>query len=167
MACNPAIPGGRNSARTICNASATWTPAPSSRYSKPTLLHADLHPGNFILLPGPRVGYTDLGMVGRFNEKMKLSMLYSFQTLVNGDVSGSARHLMAIARPGEGGDPTGFPREVIDLSRRYLLSASDGSLSLAQLILESLHLGGRVRIFLPVGLTLMVKFLVPFKGVGL
>lgn len=129
--------------------------------------HADLHPGNLIVLPGPKVGFIDLGMVGRFDEKMKLSMLYYFHALVNGDISGSARYLMAMARPGEGGDPTGFRRAVTDLSRRYLLHASDGSLSLAQLILESLRLGGRFRIFFPVEMTLMVKALVTFEGVGL
>lgn len=129
--------------------------------------HADLHTGNLIVLPGPKVGFIDLGMVGRFDEKMKLSMLYYFYALVNGEVEGSAKYLMAMARIGEGGDPAGFKRAVTDLFRRFLLRHADGTLSLAQLILESLKIGGRHRIFFPVEMTLMVKALVTFEGVGL
>ncbi len=129
--------------------------------------HADLHTGNLIVLPGPKVGFIDLGMVGRFDEKMKLSMLYYFYSLVNGEVEGSAKYLMAMARIGEDGDAAGFKRALSDLFRRYLLRKADGSLSLAQLILESLKIGGKYRIFFPVELTLMVKALVTFEGVGL
>ncbi len=129
--------------------------------------HADLHTGNLLVLPGPKVGFIDLGMVGRFDERMKLSMLYYFYSLVHGDVEGSTKYLMAMAKIGEGGDVTGFKRAVADLFRRYLLHAADGSLSLAKLILESLKIGGRYRIFFPVEMTLMVKALVTFEGVGL
>lgn len=129
--------------------------------------HADLHTGNLVVLPGPKVGFIDLGMVGRFDEKMKLNMLYYFYSLVNGDVEGSAKYLLAMARIGEGGDPVGFNRAVADLFRRYMLHAADGSLSLAQLILESLKIGGKFRLFFPVEMTLMVKALVTFEGVGL
>jgi ubiquinone biosynthesis protein len=129
--------------------------------------HADLHAGNLIVLPGPQVGFIDVGMVGRFDEKMKLNMLYYFYALVNGDVEGSVKYLMAMARIGRGGEPAGFKRAVADLFRRYLLRAADGSTSLAQLILESLKIGGRYRIFFPVEMTLMVKALVTFEGVGL
>ena len=33
--------------------------------------HADLHPGNLIILPGPKVGFIDLGMVGRLEEELR------------------------------------------------------------------------------------------------
>lgn len=128
--------------------------------------HADLHPANLIILPGPRVGFIDVGMVGRFDEKTKRKMLYYYYALVNGDIEGSAKHLLAIARIGKGGDPVGFKRAVTDLFRRYVLQSAYGQFSLAQLILESLSIGGRFRIFFPVEMTLMVKALVTFEGVG-
>lgn len=131
--------------------------------------HADLHAGNLIVLPGPKVGFIDLGMVGRFDEKMKLNMLYYFHSLVNGAVESSVQYLMAMARVGKNGDQLGFKRSVADLFRRYLLrsAAANGSTSLAQLILESLAIGGKYGIFFPVEMTLMVKALVTFEGVGL
>ncbi len=129
--------------------------------------HADLHAGNLIILPGPRVGFIDLGMVGRFDTKVKLNMLYYFYSLVNGDIENSSKYLLAMARPGHGGDPAGFRRAVSDLFRRFLLRASGGDLSLAQLIMESVAIGGKYRMFFPVEMTLMVKALVTFEGVGL
>ncbi len=128
--------------------------------------HADLHAGNLIGLPGPRVGFIDLGMVGRFEERTKQNMLYYFHALVNGDVEGSARYLQGMAKVDKGGDPYGFKRAVTDLCRRYYLRASEGQFSLAQLIMESMRIGGQYRIFFPVEMTLMVKALVTFEGVG-
>ncbi|HEU0076228.1 MAG TPA: hypothetical protein VFQ76_01190, partial [Longimicrobiaceae bacterium] len=67
---------------------------------------------------------------------------------------------------GKGGDPNGFRRAVADLSRRFVSHASRGDISIAQLILEAVGLGGRYRVFFPVEMTLMVKALVTFEGVG-
>lgn len=128
--------------------------------------HADLHAANLIVLPGPKVGFIDLGMVGRFDEKFKRIMLHYFYALVNGDVERTAKHLISMAKIGEGGNPEGFKRAVSDLFRRFLLQGSNGSFSLAKLIVESLSIGGRFRIFFPVEMTLMVKALVTFEGVG-
>lgn len=129
--------------------------------------HADLHAGNLIVLPGPKIGFIDVGMVGRFDEKMTLNMLYYFYALVNGDIDSSVQYLMGMARLGKRGDPKGFQRSVADLFRRYLLRAADGSLSLALLIMQSITTGGKYHVFFPVEMTLMIKALVTFEGVGL
>jgi ubiquinone biosynthesis protein len=128
--------------------------------------HADLHPGNLMILPGPKVGFIDLGMVGRFDDKTRRYLLYYFYALVNGDVEGSARYLLNIATVGSGGDPKGFRRAVTDLFRRYSIYSARGEFSLGQLILESLRIGGKFNIFFPVEMTLMVKALVTYEGVG-
>ncbi|MCB9089479.1 MAG: AarF/ABC1/UbiB kinase family protein [Calditrichae bacterium] len=128
--------------------------------------HADLHAGNLIILPGPRIGFIDVGMVGRFDETIRRHMFYYFYSLVNGDIENTAKHLLAMAKVGVGGDIPGFKRAVTDLFRRYLLVSAHGNFSLAQLILASVSIGGRYRIFFPVEMTLMVKALVTFEGVG-
>lgn len=131
--------------------------------------HADLHAGNLMIIPGKRgvrVGFIDLGMVGRFEERTRRQMLYYFHALVSGDVDGATRYLTDMATVGKGGDPQGFRRAVTDLSRRFVTHASRGDISIAQLILESVGLGGRYRVFFPVEMTLMVKALVTFEGVG-
>lgn len=130
--------------------------------------HADLHAGNLLILPGPRirVGFIDLGMVGRFEDETRRRLLYYYHALVNGDVEKAAQHLGGIAQVGPGGDPEGFRRAVVELSRRFLLRAGRGEFSVARLILESMRLGGRYRMRFRVELVLMVKALVTFEGVG-
>ncbi len=128
--------------------------------------HADLHPANLMILPGPKVGFIDLGMVGRFDEKTRRYLLYYFNALVQGDIEGSTKYLLAIAKIGNGGDANNFKRAVNDLFRRYTIYAAMGKFSLARLILESIRIGGEYKVFFPVEMTLMVKALVTFEGVG-
>lgn len=130
--------------------------------------HADLHAGNLLVLPGDpvRIGFIDLGMVGRFEDTTRRRMLYYYHALVTGDVDGAAKFLTDMATVGPGGDPQGFRRAVVDLSRRFVVHAARGEFSIAQLILESIGLGGCFAVFFPVEMTLMVKALVTFEGVG-
>lgn len=128
--------------------------------------HADLHPGNLLILPGPKVGFIDLGMVGRFDAELRHGLLYYYYSLVTGDHENAARYLAAIATPGRGGDPSGFRREVAEISARWHRASSFESFSLAQLVLESVTRGGQYRMYFPVELVLMVKALVTFEGVG-
>lgn len=128
--------------------------------------HADLHPGNLIILPGARCGFIDLGMVGRFDSELRRTLLYYYYALVSGDSEGAARYLTAIAQPGRGGDPIGFRKEVEEICRRWKRRATFEGFSLAQLILESVGRGGKYRMYFPVEMVLMVKALVTFEGVG-
>lgn len=138
---------------------------------KDGFFHADLHSGNIKIIPGDtvqdlKIGFIDLGMVGRFRSDLKRRMLYYYYALVRGDVENAARYLLDMARIGEGGDPQGFRKAVSDMARHFLMRSKKGSVSLAEVILQSLSLGGRYRVFFPVEMTLMVKALVTFEGVG-
>jgi ubiquinone biosynthesis protein len=139
---------------------------------KDGFFHADLHAGNLMILVGPRdhvrVAFIDLGMVGRFEERTRRQMLYYFHALVSGDVDGATRYLTDMATVMRGGDPNGFRRAVAELLRRFSHSSGGNgpSLSVAQLILASVGLGGRFKVFFPVEMTLMVKALITFEGVG-
>lgn len=128
--------------------------------------HADLHPGNLIILPGPQAGFIDLGMVGRLSEEVRRSLLYYYYCLVTGDPANAARYLTSVAEPGAGGDPDGFRREVEEVSRRWQRASSYEDFSFAQLILESVSLGAEYRIYFPIETVLMTKALVTFEAVG-
>jgi ubiquinone biosynthesis protein len=133
---------------------------------KDGFFHADLHPGNLLVLPGPRLGFIDLGMVGRFENDLRRTFLYYYYTLVMGDAEGAARYLAAIAIPGPGADPKGFRREVTEILLRFNRAGSFRDFSLAQLIMRSVNLGAQHRLYFPVEMVLMVKALVTFEGVG-
>ena len=128
--------------------------------------HADLHPGNLLVLPGPKAGFIDLGMVGRFNEELRRTLLYYYYCLVTGDAENAARYLAAVAEPMPGSDLVGFRREVEEVCRRWQRASTFEDFSLAQLILESVGRGAQFRIYFPVELALMVKALVTYEGVG-
>jgi ubiquinone biosynthesis protein len=128
--------------------------------------HADLHPGNLLVLSDAKVGFIDLGMVGQLDADLRHLLLYYYYSLVMGDAESAARYLTAVAQPGPHSDATGFRREVIEISSRWRHAARFESFSLAQLVLESLARGARYRMYFPVELVLMVKALITFEGVG-
>jgi ubiquinone biosynthesis protein len=133
---------------------------------KDGFFHADLHPGNLLVLPGPKAGFIDLGMVGRMHDELRRTLLYYYYALVMGDAENAARYLSAAAEPGRGGDPAGFRRDVAEISSRWRRNANFDSFSLGQLILESVSRGAEYRMFFPVEMVLMVKALITFEGVG-
>ena len=133
---------------------------------KDGFFHADLHPGNLIVLPGAQLGFIDLGMIGRFDEELRRSMMYYYFCLVTGDAASAARYLSVIAQTGPGGDKEGFRRAVEDVCRRWTRAANFKDFSLAQLIMESVGMGVSFRMYFPVEMVLMVKALVTFEGVG-
>lgn len=131
--------------------------------------HADLHPGNLIILRTPegvKCGFIDLGMVGRFEESTRKSMLYYYNSLVMGDPASAARYLAFVAKPGTGGDPEGFKKEFTEVGNRWVRNPNFSEFSLAQLIFESVVLGAKYRMYFPLELVLMVKAIITFEGVG-
>ena len=137
--------------------------------------HADLHPGNLLILRDPdrgegaravRMGFIDLGMVGRFGEELRRALLYYYYSLVLGDVDAAARYLALVAEVGPGGDPHGFRREVAEICRRWKRHANFAEFSLGRLIMESVAQGAVYRIYFPVEMVLMIKALVTFEAVG-
>ncbi len=133
---------------------------------KDGFFHADLHPGNLIILPGPKCGFIDLGMVGRLDEDLRRALLYYYFALVMGDAENSARYLAGIAQPGPGANPAGFRREAAEIANRWKRASNFEEYSLGQLILDSLSRGAQYGMYFPVELVLMVKALVTFEGVG-
>jgi len=129
--------------------------------------HADLHPGNLLLLEeGKKTGFIDLGMVGRLEEGTRRTLLYYYYCLVTGDAVNAARYLSTVASDSPGADRNGFRRAVEEVSRRWARHANFEDFSFAQLILESVTLAARYRLYFPVELVLMTKALVTFEGVG-
>jgi ubiquinone biosynthesis protein len=131
--------------------------------------HADLHPGNLLIMDGPdgpRTGFIDLGMVGRFEENTRKLMLYYFNSLVTGDPQGAARYITLLAKPVKGTDVEGFRREFVPVAAKWLKAPNFKEFSLARLIMESVILGAKYRLYYPLELVLMVKAIITFEGVG-
>jgi len=128
--------------------------------------HADLHPANMVILPGPRIGFIDLGMVGRFSTDIKRSLLYYYYCLVVGDAENAAHYLSTLAEAGPGADPKGFRRDVEDICRRWSQRSRSSDFSLGLLMMQSVARGALHRMYFPVEMVLMVKAILTFEGVG-
>ena len=138
--------------------------------------HADLHPGNLFLLDTepdpqtgeihPKIGFIDLGMVGYFDGELRRTLMYYYFSLVTGDAENAARYLTSVAEAGPKSDTAGFQRAVAEICRRFHRASKYGEFSIAQLIMESVSLGGTYRMYFPIELVLMTKALVTFEGVG-
>ncbi len=128
--------------------------------------HADLHPGNLLILPGPKCAFIDLGMVGRFDTDLKHRLLYYYYSLVVGDAESAASYLTSLAESGPRSDPAGFRRDVEDICRRWAKRGTLNRYSLGRLILESVGKAARHRMYFPVETALMAKALVTFEAVG-
>lgn len=128
--------------------------------------HADLHPANLIILPGPKVGFIDLGMVGRFDADLKRILLYYYYCLVLGHAENAAHYLTALAETGPGSDPAGFRRDVEDICRQWSRSATFKDFSLGKLIMRCVAQGARHHVYFPVEMVLMAKAIVTFEAVG-
>ncbi len=128
--------------------------------------HADLHPGNLLALPGPRIGFIDLGMVGRFDPELRHHLLHLFYALVMEDFERAARHLASVAQTEAKSDVFGFRAAVKEVARRWRSRATFADFSLALLMLECVQLGARYRLYFPVEMVLMVKALITYEGVG-
>ena len=138
--------------------------------------HADLHPGNLFLLDTdpdpetgavePKIGFIDLGMVGYFDGELRRTLMYYYFSLVTGDAENAARYLTSVAQAGPKSDTAGFQRAVAEICRRFYRASRYGDFSIAQLIMESVSLGGTYRMYFPIELVLMTKALITFEGVG-
>ena len=128
--------------------------------------HADLHPGNLLILDRRQCGFIDLGMVGRFDDELRRTLLYYYYCLVIGDAENAARYLGSVAKTTTKSRPDEFRKAVADISRRWHRSATFDDFSLGQLIMESVSMGGRYHMYFPMEMVLMVKALVTFEGVG-
>ncbi len=128
--------------------------------------HADLHPANLVILPGPKCGFIDLGMVGRFDTDLKHTLLYYFFSLVAGEPENAANYLALTAETGPESDPAAFRRDVEEVCRHWEHRARFHQFSLAQLILQSIARGAEHRMYFPMEMVLMVKAIVTFEAVG-
>ncbi|HEX4819361.1 MAG TPA: AarF/UbiB family protein [Acidimicrobiales bacterium] len=67
-------------------------------------VHADPHPGNFLLQPGPRLGIVDFGACVSLSESTRLGLCDLYETGMRGDLAGAAEALDALGFRTRSGD---------------------------------------------------------------
>jgi ubiquinone biosynthesis protein len=128
--------------------------------------HADLHPGNLMILNDNQCAFIDLGMVGRFSESTRKNLLYYFNALVLGNSEAAARYMSLVATPSKKADIQGYRNEFVHVANSYFKSANFNEFSIAKLIMQSTDLGAKYGMYYPMELILMSKAMITFEGVG-
>jgi ubiquinone biosynthesis protein len=71
-------------------------------------LHADPHPGNFLLQPGPRLGVVDFGACAEMTEQTRLQLRRVYEAGLAADVPGVVAGLHDLGLRTASGDPQGL-----------------------------------------------------------
>jgi ubiquinone biosynthesis protein len=76
------------------------------------VFHADLHPGNVMLLPGQRIALLDFGSIGRLDSELRREVGEILLTFYRGDAGGMSDRLLGIVGMPDGVDEQGLRREL-------------------------------------------------------
>lgn len=92
--------------------------------------HADLHPGNLLVLPGNVVGYVDFGLCDELDETVRKEQLRYLAAVYSGDVEQMFKALTEVLIPGDRSDVEGLRMDFMAETRTWLgrsaSSAIDG-----------------------------------------
>lgn len=125
--------------------------------------HADPHPGNFLILPGNRIGLLDFGMVGRVEEGLREDIEDLVLSVVNQDPSRLASQIVRI-----GSVPSDLNRHLLqnDLIEFVALygNISLDRFCLGDALTDMVDIIYRYRIFLPAQVGMILKALITLEG---
>jgi ubiquinone biosynthesis protein len=126
--------------------------------------HADPHPGNFLILPGNRIGMLDFGMVGRLSGSRREQMVQIMKSVVMQDPEACA----AVLATWSEGQPVKFESLASDveevISRYYGVSISE--LDVTALLTDITALVRSHNLVLPGDIALYIKAIITLEGFG-
>jgi ubiquinone biosynthesis protein len=127
--------------------------------------HADPHPGNFVILPGGRIGMLDFGMVGRIDRGTRDQLVDGLFAVASQDPERVVDALLDLGVARRRVDRLELRRDVSLLMGRYYGKAL-GDVMVATAIEDGLSVIRRHRLQLPPTLALLLKTVVMNEGLG-
>lgn len=127
--------------------------------------HADPHPGNFIALPGNRVGFTDFGRVGVMSLDSRERFIDLLRAVVDRDEESAANTLLDLASSPDI-DEAGLQKDIGRLIDKYH-GRELGRIDAADLFGDALVLLRRHHLGMPNDFAVMLATLAVLEGVGL
>lgn len=127
--------------------------------------HADPHPGNFVVLPDGRIAAFDFGMVGRVDDRTRDALLAMIGAVQSRDAEAVVDALTRLWIIRHGSDRAALRRDIQHLLDRYAgLSLQDYSLQ--EVFQDVMSLVRRRWLQIPAELSLLLKTLVMYEGIG-
>ncbi|MBR9699622.1 AarF/ABC1/UbiB kinase family protein [Candidatus Woesearchaeota archaeon] len=130
------------------------------------LFHGDPHPSNIFVLPDDRVGFVDLGIVGRFDDELKNKATDLFIAITEGETERVVESLMDLGIVDEGIDVIGFKSKIREVIYPFT-SSSIRNIKISRVLEEVWDTALDYGIRMPRDFVLMGKAIVTLEGVGL
>lgn len=132
------------------------------------VFHADIHPGNVLLLPRGRIGLLDFGIVGELDQKYVSLGIELFVALAQKDAGRVARILLQTGVPSVEVDVDAFQDDVEKIVDEWYASTHHvNSMRITQMMLVLFEACVRRRIKMPRDVILLGKALVTAEGTAL
>ncbi|HUG50633.1 MAG TPA: AarF/UbiB family protein [Terrimesophilobacter sp.] len=125
------------------------------------VFHADLHPGNVMLLPGKRIALLDFGSIGRLDSELRREVGEILLTFYRGDAGGMSDRLLAIVGIPDGVDEQALRRE---LGRFMALHLGPGATMDVAMFADMVALLARYELAFPAELTAAFRAVAILEG---
>jgi ubiquinone biosynthesis protein len=125
--------------------------------------HADLHPGNVLLLKNRKIAFLDFGIVGSLTPRLQTHAVMLFLAVMQEDTVAVADILMRIGKTGPDTDKEEFSREVDSIVRSWY-GASLKQERVTYMLHRLFNLCAVHDVRLPLDLVLLGKALVTIEG---
>lgn len=127
--------------------------------------HADLHPGNLLILPGGVIGLLDFGMVGHLDEETRDLLLQLLLSFLRRETEEAVEILLQL-----GVTPGSLNRRRLKEDMTRLINCYYGlplgEIKIGHVLSEILHIAYRHRLRMPTSLTLLAKTVLMSEGIG-
>jgi ubiquinone biosynthesis protein len=127
------------------------------------LFHGDPHPGNLLVLDGPRLGLIDFGLVGQLTRPMQDTLISLIMALSLKDSESVARILYRMGQPDGRTNLNAFRADIDQLLTTYLPNSLE-QLNAKHLTRDLLNLAVRYRIRVPKEYAILARASVGLEG---
>jgi ubiquinone biosynthesis protein len=127
--------------------------------------HADPHPGNLLVLPGQVVGFLDLGIVGRIDDRMRDQLTGIIRAVGQRDSRALAAYAMAITASAVDVDEARLERDLTELVETYG-DVPLAHLSMTAVLSDVVQTAASHHLRIPANLMLLIKAVMTIEGVG-
>lgn len=128
--------------------------------------HADVHPGNFIVMPGEVIGVMDFGRMGTLSDRDRTDAIAFYVAVMSMDAAGIVDVLVRMGAVDYEVDRKGFTREIERVLQRYF-AVSMGDIRIQGLADAVMPIINRYHVRLPSNFGLLLQTLGMMQGVAL
>ncbi len=125
------------------------------------VFHADLHPGNILVLSQGRIALLDFGIIGRLDKELKKNTIDMIVALVDSDSRAVSRILLKVGLPTEQTNIESFELDVDDVMREWNPASSIRATHVLHRLFNTCI---KNHIRMPADLILLAKALVTIEG---